>query len=53
MIYKLHPPRKNPFLEKIDNEKRQKVEEALNKKLSDFEWSEYKRMTLPRSRYQK
>lgn len=53
MIYKLYPPKKSNFFDELDRKKRQKVEEVLNKQMSDFEWLEYKKMTLPKDRNQK
>ena len=49
MIYKLKPFIKSPSLEKLDKKKRNKVEEILNKKLTDFEWVEYKTMTMTKN----
>ena len=50
-IYKLKSVKPNPELVSIDNAKRLKVEEAMGKKLTDFEWVRYKQMTLPKNKY--
>lgn len=46
ITYKLRPPKKNPFLDKLDSDKRKTVEEIMDKKLSDYEWIKYKQMTM-------
>ena len=48
--YKLKPFLKSPILDKLDREKRNKVEETLNKKLTDWEWIQYKHMTIPKNK---
>lgn len=44
LTYKIKPFQKNPDLDKLDKEKRQKVEEIIGQKLSDYSWIEYKKM---------
>lgn len=50
-IYRIKPPVKNAELDKLDNERRARVEEAMGKKFkSIWEWNKYKIMTLPKKK---
>ena len=48
--YFLKPFKKNEKLDEIDRKKRDKVETIMGKKLSDYEWLNYNRLTLPRNK---
>jgi hypothetical protein len=50
-IYRIKPVVKNPELDKLDNDRRLRVEEAMGKKFkSEWEWNRYKIMTLPKKK---
>jgi len=48
VIYTIRPPVKSPYFDNLDRNRRNKIETALNKKLTDYEWVEYKKMTIPK-----
>ena len=50
-IYRIKPVVKNPELDKLDNDRRLRVEEAMGKKFkSEWEWNRYKIMMLPKKK---
>ena len=49
-IYRIKPFVKNAELDKLDNERRLRVEEAMGKKMNDWQWIRYKTMTLPKKK---
>ena len=49
-IYKIKPFKKNTELDKLDNEKKLRVEEILGRKMNDYEWIIYKQMTMPKKK---
>lgn len=51
--YKLNPFIKSPFLDKLDRDRRTKIESTLGKSFTDLEWIKYKKMVMPKSETQK
>ena len=50
-IYRIKPFVKNVELDKLDTERRLRVEEAMGRKFkSIWEWNKYKIMTLPKKK---
>ena len=43
--YILKPFKGNADLDELDKQKRNKIEEKLGKKFSDYEWEQYRKMT--------
>lgn len=50
IIYKIKPFVKNVELDKLDNARKLRVEEAMGKKMNDWEWVRYKQMVLPKKK---
>ena len=49
-IYRIKPFVKNAELDKLDNERKLRVEEAMGKKMNGWEWVRYKQMVLPKKK---
>lgn len=54
MEYRIKPFKGvSPFLAELDRKRREKVEKAAGKTMTDEEWCRYKMMTMPKAEGQK
>ena len=49
-IYKLKPFVTDPEFDKLDREKREKIETSIGKRFTEYEWLQYKRLVMPKSK---